>query len=132
LTGSLATGATITSRPGTYAVTQGTLAASNDYTVTYNGSDLTVSLPFVAIDTAISSIDTSIPGSSGGDGGGGKDARRRRQLRDSAIAAMRGALLPTWVPTRVFDDDVVTRPRTIDEPVSINGDSTLWTERVQP
>jgi hypothetical protein len=53
-------------------------------------------------------------------------------LRDSVIASLRGALLPTWVPSKLFDDSYVTRPRNVDEPVSINGDSTLWTARTQP
>ncbi|WP_163367910.1 MBG domain-containing protein, partial [Enterobacter hormaechei] len=42
LTGSLATPATGTSNVGSYAVTQGTLAASSNYAVTYAGANLAV------------------------------------------------------------------------------------------
>ena len=42
LTGALATAATGTSGIGTYAITQGTLAASANYALTYVGADLTV------------------------------------------------------------------------------------------
>ncbi|TIX50934.1 beta strand repeat-containing protein [Alteraurantiacibacter aquimixticola] len=42
LSGALATAATVTSNVGTYGITQGTLAASSNYTLTYVGADLTV------------------------------------------------------------------------------------------
>ncbi len=42
LSGALATSATTASGVGTYAITQGTLAASGNYAVTYQGADLTV------------------------------------------------------------------------------------------
>jgi filamentous hemagglutinin family protein len=42
LTGQLATLATLTSNVGIYAITQGTLAASSNYTLTYIGANLTV------------------------------------------------------------------------------------------
>ncbi len=42
LTGALATAATTASGVGAYAITQGTLAASANYAVTYRGADLTV------------------------------------------------------------------------------------------
>ena len=41
-TGALATSATATSGLGTYAVTQGTLAANSNYVLTYAGNDLTI------------------------------------------------------------------------------------------
>lgn len=126
LTGTLATSATPASPAGAYAITQGTLTASSNYQLTYVSSALTVSVSRDGIDFTVVSVDSSIPGSSGIDGGGGIDARKRRQLRDSGIAAMRGALLPAWVPGTVFDDHKVTRPRPVNEPVSINGDAGLW------
>ena len=42
LSGALATSATTASNVGTYAITQGTLAASANYSVTYNGANLTI------------------------------------------------------------------------------------------
>jgi filamentous hemagglutinin family protein len=42
LSGALATAAGQTSNVGTYAITQGTLAASSNYALTYNGANLTV------------------------------------------------------------------------------------------
>jgi hypothetical protein len=42
LTGLLATAATIASNVGAYSITQGTLAASSNYTLTYIGANLTV------------------------------------------------------------------------------------------
>ncbi len=42
LSGVLATSATTTSSVGAYAITQGTLAASANYSVTYNGANLTI------------------------------------------------------------------------------------------
>ncbi len=42
LTGALATSATAASNVGTYAISQGTLAASNNYTLSYTGADLTI------------------------------------------------------------------------------------------
>ena len=42
LSGSLATTASATSNVGTYAITQGTLAASTNYALSYTGADLTV------------------------------------------------------------------------------------------
>ena len=42
LTGILATTATTTSNVGSYAITQGALAASSNYALTYVGADLTV------------------------------------------------------------------------------------------
>jgi filamentous hemagglutinin family protein len=42
LSGALATAATTASNVGTYAITQGTLAASSNYAVTYNGANLSV------------------------------------------------------------------------------------------
>ncbi|WP_163199294.1 MBG domain-containing protein, partial [Citrobacter freundii] len=42
LTGGLATSATTASNVGSYAITQGDLAASSNYAVTYAGANLTV------------------------------------------------------------------------------------------
>jgi hypothetical protein len=129
LTGALATTATATSPAGTYAITQGTLAATRNYALTFISGALTVTPSLDGIDFTVTSVDTSLPGSSGGDGGGGgggNDPKHRRSPRDSVIAAMRGVLLPAWVPNTVFDDDRVTRPRPVNEPVSINGDPSLW------
>ena len=42
LTGGLATAANLTSNVGTFAITQGTLAASTNYALTYNGANLSV------------------------------------------------------------------------------------------
>ncbi|WAC25383.1 MBG domain-containing protein [Blastomonas sp. SL216] len=42
LTGALATGAGVTSNTGTYAITRGTLSASSNYALTYNGANLTI------------------------------------------------------------------------------------------
>ena len=42
LTGTLATGAAVTSGIGAYAITQGTLAATTNYQLTYQGANLTV------------------------------------------------------------------------------------------
>ena len=42
LTGALATTATTTSNVGAYGITQGTLAASSNYTLSYTGANLTV------------------------------------------------------------------------------------------
>ena len=42
LSGTLATAATVTSSVGAYAITQGSLAASANYALTFNGSNLTV------------------------------------------------------------------------------------------
>ncbi|MBN8945146.1 MAG: filamentous hemagglutinin, partial [Rhizobiales bacterium] len=52
LSGSLATSATGTSNVGSYAVTQGTLAASSNYAVTYANANLTV-MPRQVIVTAL-------------------------------------------------------------------------------
>ncbi|WP_163374653.1 MBG domain-containing protein, partial [Escherichia coli] len=43
LTGNLATSATTASNVGSYAITQGDLAASSNYAVTYAGANLAVS-----------------------------------------------------------------------------------------
>jgi MBG domain (YGX type) len=51
LTGVLATTAGATSNVGLYAITQGTLAASSNYTLTYIGDDLTVT-PAPVVDVA--------------------------------------------------------------------------------
>ena len=51
LTGALATTATITSVVGSYAITQGTLAASSNYALTYIGADLIVT-PAPVVDVA--------------------------------------------------------------------------------
>jgi hypothetical protein len=42
LSGALATSATVASNVGTYGITQGTLAASSNYALTYNGANLTI------------------------------------------------------------------------------------------
>ena len=42
LTGLLATGATVTSNVGAYGITQGTLASSGNYALSYVGANLTV------------------------------------------------------------------------------------------
>jgi hypothetical protein len=42
LSGALATSATITSNVGAYAITQGSLAPSNNYVLTYVGATLTI------------------------------------------------------------------------------------------
>ena len=49
LTGGLATTAGITSNVGTYGITQGTLAASSNYALTYNGANLTVTQRLLTI-----------------------------------------------------------------------------------
>ena len=137
LTGALATSATILSPSGAYPITQGSLAASSNYKLTYFASDLVVKVSLTPVNVVITSVDTSLPGSSGGDGGGGGNgggdsSKRRRQARDAVIAAMRGAMLPSWVPSKVFDDSLLGKPRPIDEPVSIKGDSSLWTGTTLP
>ena len=42
LSGALATSATVASNVGVYGITQGTLAASTNYALTYNGANLTI------------------------------------------------------------------------------------------
>ncbi len=118
LTGALATSATLASLAGKYPITQGTLAATANYRITYNGSDLTI-LPTGQITDIVSSIDTALPGSASGDGA-------------HSVAAVRGAVLPTWVPGLVIDDRDLADPHDIDEPVGINGGSATGTGGTQP
>jgi len=122
LSGALATGATLTSPVGTYAITQGTLTASPNYTITYTPALLTVS---IAIDTVLGPVISTDPGLPGGSGEPPGDPRKRNP-RDPVIAAIRGALLPAWVPGQVVDDHPVQQPVDITEPVGIKGDPAQW------
>ena len=154
LTGALTTSANLAAVAGKYPITQGTLAATSNYQLTYIGSDLVVSPSLTPVTITVTSVDTSLPGSSGGDGGGGSgwggssasgngddgsgngDNSSKPALtigaRRAAAAAIRGATLPAWVPGKVFVDIAITRPGDITEPVGINGDSTRWNGGSKP
>jgi filamentous hemagglutinin family protein len=49
LSGALATSATVASNVGVYGITQGTLAASSNYALTYNGANLTIGLRAITV-----------------------------------------------------------------------------------
>jgi filamentous hemagglutinin family protein len=129
LNGALATTATPASPMGAYPITIGTLAASPNYAVTYVGNSLNVLVPDRFIEQAIIAIDTALPGTDdvgdpNGNGSSNGDELRRRLLGE-VVAATHGALLPTWL-TPLIDERQVTRPAYIYDPVTINGNSTLW------
>ncbi|MEW6256492.1 MAG: MBG domain-containing protein [Pseudomonadota bacterium] len=73
LSGALATAASPTSRVGSYAITQGTLAASSNYAVTYTGANVSITARAITIAAEAQSMvyGDSVPGLTYGVGGAG-------------------------------------------------------------
>ena len=113
LTGALDTLANTTSPAGSYAITQGTLAASQNYQLSYIGNNLVVKAgpsvtPGSQIETNLASqiVDSS---------------QEEQEQQQEAEDAGQHAASPKVLISTVVDSDNVTQPVPVDEPVTSNG-----------
>jgi len=126
LSGALATSATLASPAGVYPITQGTLAASANYAVTFNGNDLTV-LPCNAanacagstVPTIANQLNSSVQQQE-------QSATSPTEEEQKEQAAAEGTGNPKVVVNSVIDTRDVSQPPPVDEPVSGTGNSSLW------
>lgn len=126
LSGALATTATAGSPVGVYPITQGTLAASANYAVSFTGNDLTIlacgpangcagpAVPEIAnqVSSSVQQQDRS------------EAAQPEEEQREQAAAESTGN--PKVVVNSVIDTRNVSQALPVDEPVSGTGNSTLW------
>ncbi|WP_176594396.1 MBG domain-containing protein [Sphingobium sp. EM0848] len=126
LSGVLATTATIASLAGVYPITQGTLAASANYAVTFTGNDLTV-LPCGAANGCAGSTVPMIANqvsSSVQQQEQSATSQTEEEQKEQAAAESTGN--PKVVVNSVIDTRNVSQPPPVNEPVSGTGNSSLW------
>ncbi len=127
LTGQLASTATITSPAGVYDIVQGTLAASANYRLTYVGNIVTLGFAVGPIADVTNAIEANLPDQPGLDT---PDERRKRaEAALAALAAASGGLHPPQITQSMINDHLVTTPPPVTEPVTSNGNSSLWGHR---
>lgn len=130
LSGGLSTTATTTSPVGAYAIAQGSLAATANYAVTYNGADLTV-LPCttgpgcmtVAPDVA-RQVSSAVQQQSSSSSESEEEQEATEEQREEA--ASEATQDPDVVISGVIDASAVNKPLPVTEPVTGSGNSTLW------
>jgi len=124
LTGTLATSATTGSPAGSYAITQGTLAASPNYAVTYAGANLTVVACGALCDAPGAVEIANQVTSSVQQQAQNESTLTEAEQKEQAAAESTGN--PRVVVNSVIDTRNVSQPLPVDEPVSGTGNSTLW------
>ncbi|CDO36499.1 MBG domain-containing protein [Novosphingobium sp. KN65.2] len=126
LAGALTTTATIASPAGSYPITQGTLAASSNYTVTYTGNDLTVLRCSAANGCTGSTVPTIANQVSSSVQQQEQSAASQTEEEQKEQAAAESTGNPKVVVNSVIDTRKVSQPPPVDEPVSGTGNSSLW------
>ena len=129
LSGSLITAADPTSPAGAYAITQGTLAATANYAVTYIGADLTVlgCTTGCGTDVApeiVSLVSSSVQQQSSGSSESEEEQEATDEQREEATSE--ATQDPDVVISGVIDTSAVNQSLPVNEPVTGSGNSTLW------
>jgi filamentous hemagglutinin family protein len=125
LTGSLSTTATSASSVGVYAIGQGTLAATANYSVSYTGANLTVipcavgaiCAPPAAVMSVVTQIGTEIQQQD-------EEAEATEEAKKEASEASTAD--PKVMIQSVIDTSTFTQPLPVRDPVAGVGNSTIW------
>jgi hypothetical protein len=126
MSGALATTASASSPAGVYPITQGTLAASANYAVTYAGDNLTILPCTPANGCAVANVvevATQVSNSLQQQERSGS-TQTEQEKKEQAAAESTGN--PKVVINSVIDTRNVSQLPPVDEPVSGSGNSTLW------
>jgi hypothetical protein len=125
LTGSLSTNATTVSPIGVYAINQGTLAASSNYSLNYTGASLTViacavgatCAPPAAVVSVATQIGTEIQQQD-------EEAEATEEAKKEASEASTAD--PKVMIQSVIDTSTFNQPLPVRDPVAGVGNSTIW------
>ncbi|MDP9057514.1 MAG: hypothetical protein M3N34_09390, partial [Pseudomonadota bacterium] len=148
LTGQLTSTDTITSPAGNYSILQGTLAASPNYQLSYVGNKLTVVGSEVPLLEIGNEIEANLPDQPGGEiiptpnpspsssssssPAPSESSSPPTSPGQSALAAILAALRaggpihPPQIAQSLINDQRVTSPPPVNEPVTSNGNASLW------
>jgi hypothetical protein len=124
LTGALATSATGSSGNGPYPITQGSLAATTNYNLTYTGADLTISFCVAGLTCAAPAAIMEVSSQIGSAVQDQADPPTEEQQEEAAAAA--SAANPKVMISSVIDMSNVNQTIPVNEPVTGAGNSTLW------
>jgi len=117
LSGALATSANAQSLPGAYAITQGTVSAGQNYTLTYVGNQLTVVPDPTPLTVAMATIAPNIAQ---------QIVTVPSVVKQEEEAAVRNSSQPQILISTNVNSASITTPKPVDESVSTNGDSSQW------
>lgn len=136
LTGALATSAAAGVPAGAYPITQGTLAASANYSLTYNPGTLTVNpctvaagcaagtAPLVLVGLAPVVTPPPPPGGQNPQQQQQDEQQQHQEKKDAAQAESSGR--PTVITSGIINTGPVTQPPPVNEPVTSSGNTTLY------
>jgi len=117
LSGALSTLANTQSLPGAYAITQGTLSAGQNYTLTYVGNQLTVVPSVTPLTVAVATIAPNIAQ---------QIVSIPSVAKQQEVAAVSNSSQPQVLISTNVNSASVTTPKPVDENVSASGDSSQW------